>query len=244
MRKKSLAAAIGLCALITPTALAADHQDGPATTADPAADITDVFAWMSDTTHLALVMDVTPQASTASQFSNAVKYVFHLYAYPSFPIGGAGAGSPSSAIVCTFDTGTPQNVSCWLEVGSVTTDYVHGNASAVAGLASQNGLMTVFTGLRDDPFFFNLDGFKATVTAVETAIPTLDAGIFTAAGCPQLDSMTAGALASQLGHAPDGGVAQDHFLGLNVLTIAINVNVAAVTSNGNPVLGVYASTHQ
>ncbi|HMC94667.1 MAG TPA: DUF4331 family protein, partial [Polyangia bacterium] len=62
-------AAIGL------TLHAADHRDGPAATADPAADITDVYAWMSaDKTKVDLVMDVYPNAPAGAMFSDQTLY--------------------------------------------------------------------------------------------------------------------------------------------------------------------------
>src|SRR5262245_33565352 len=67
------------------TTHAADHADGPRASADPAADITDVFAWTSpDATTLNLVMDVVRNATTASRFSDGVQYVFHTTGLPSF----------------------------------------------------------------------------------------------------------------------------------------------------------------
>jgi len=96
-------------------------------------------------------------------------------------------------------------------------------------------------GLRDDPFFFNLDGFNATIADVVAAAPSL---IFDSAGCPNVDPTTSAALVTQLASAPDGGVAYDHFALFNVLTLTIQVKTSAVTSTGNRVLGVWASTHQ
>ena len=57
--------AVGVLALgLTPgLARAADHLDGPAVTADPSTDITDVFAWMNgDASKLYLVLNVTRAA--------------------------------------------------------------------------------------------------------------------------------------------------------------------------------------
>ncbi len=247
MYKKLLAVAIGLCAMMTPTALAADHGDGPQVTAAPEADITDVFTWMPDATHVALVMDVTPNAGPASanpQFSNVVKYVFHITSFTSYnPV--APGPVDQDQIACTFDNATPQNVSCWLQVNGTTTDYVTGNATGVAGLQSMNGSFQVFTGLRADPFYFNLDGFHFTIANVVADVPLLvDAGAFTAAGCPQLPPDVAGALAMQLGQGWDGGVAMDNFAGFNVQTITLQVNASALTAGSvNNVLGVWASTN-
>src|SRR5499427_2993316 len=63
----------------------ADHVDGPAASADPAADITDVFAWMSpDAKTMFLVMDLVRNATSASRFSDSVQYVFHTTSRASF----------------------------------------------------------------------------------------------------------------------------------------------------------------
>jgi hypothetical protein len=248
MKKRLIAATIGVCALLTPTARAADHQDGPATTADPAADITDVFVWMSsDKSQTNFVMDVFPNAGPASgnpQFSNVVKYSFHTLSYPSYPITGPAPGS-AGQITCTFDQSSPQNVSCWLIVNGVTVDYATGNATATTGLVSHNSMMTIFTGLRDDPFFFNLSGFQTTIGIVESAVPELvDAGAFNAAGCPTLDSATSAVLVSQLAHNGDGGMPYDHFALFNALSLVIQVQTSVLASTADPVLAVWASTNQ
>ena len=221
--------ALAVALSAAPLARAADHQDGPAATADPAADITDVFAWMSpDATKVNLVMDVYPAATTTSQFSNAVQYVFHTSSRPSFGVAAAS----SVNVICTFDPS--QNISCW-----AGTEYVTGNASSTSGLTSADGKMTVFAGLRDDPFFFNLDGFKATVADVTAAKASLP---FDSNGCPELTSATSAALVAQLQSAADGGPAQDHFLDLNVLAIVVQLDKSILTAGG-PLVSVWAATH-
>jgi hypothetical protein len=97
----------------------------------------------------------------------------------------------------------------------------------------------VFAGLRADPFFFNLAGFKNAVSTVEGALP-LPAD---EAGCPQIDGPTGAALRSQLMTAPDGGPAQDFFAPLNGLAIVVSVDKALVTKGG-PILSTWASTHK
>jgi hypothetical protein len=248
MKKRLIAATIGVCALLTPTARAADHQDGPATTADPAADITDVFVWMSsDMTNINFVMDVFPNAGPASgnpQFSDTAKYSFHTFSYPTIPLLG-GTPAQIGQITCTFDTSSPQKVSCWLVVNGTTADYATGDATGSTPLVGQNSQMTIFTGLRDDPFFFNLDGFKATVGIVETALPALDAGgAFNPAGCPTIDSTTSAALVGQLAHNADGGAPFDHFALFNALSLVVQVKTTALTNTANPILGVWGSTNQ
>ena len=221
--------ALAVALFAAPLALAADHQDGPAATADPSADITDVFAWMSaDASMVNLVMDVFPFATGTPQFSNAVQYVFHTSSQASF--GAAVAGTVN--VICTFDTA--QNISCW-----AGDEYVTGNASATTGLSSASGKLRVFAGLRNDPFFFHLDGFKNTVATVTAAKGGLT---FDTNGCPMLDMPTSTLLVTQLMTAPDGGPPQDHFLGANLLAIVVQLDKSILTAGG-PLVSVWAATH-
>jgi hypothetical protein len=237
-----MAAALALCAQ---PARAADHLDSPGVTKTPEADITDVFAWMSsDKTKTFLVLDVSPMASAGSKFSDQIQYVFHLNSQEMY-----GEKDPTKIkhvnIICTFDVA--QNISCWLGPASATgismpTDFVTGNASEAKGLTSQMGKMTVFAGLRDDPFFFNLDGFKATVAAVETAAAQITP-LVDGSGCPHLPSDLAAMAAGQLSKAPGGGPAKDFFAKLNVLSIVVQLDTAEAAPGGK-ILGVWASTYR
>jgi len=231
MQRPSSGRATWLSAMLIATcALAADHQDGAAVLTDPSTDINDVFAWTSpDGTKLNLVMDVFPAATTGAKFSNVAQYVFHTTSSPGY---GMPAGA-SEDILCTFDTA--QMVSCW---GG--GEYVHGDASNPAGITSSSGKLRVFAGLRDDPFFFNLDGFKATAAAVHGAAGSLT---FDAAGCPALDANTSNALVTQLRSAPGGGAPSDHFKGLNTLALVVQIDRTLVTRGGATV-GVWASTNK
>lgn len=125
---------------------AADHMEAPAVTADPAADINDLFAWMSeDGTNLNLVMTVFPGAPATTLFSDDVQYVFHINSSAAF-----GQTQTEQLLICTFDDS--QAVTCWLD----ETELVSGNASGAAGLSNIGGTARVFTGLRNDPFFSTL----------------------------------------------------------------------------------------
>jgi len=211
-------------------AQAADHLDGPAASADPHADITDLFAWMSsDQSKLNLVMDVFPNASANSQFSNSVQYVFHMTANATF-----GGSSNPVDLICTFDT--TQVISCWLG----TQEYLHGDASTPSGITSADGRMRVFAGPRNDPFFFNIHGFHTAVATVRGAASSLTFD----AGCPLLDSATSAALVSQLSHDDDGGAPHDNFAGMNVLSLAIQLDKTLVAVNGSPLVSVWASTNR
>jgi hypothetical protein len=213
-------------------AFAADHLDAPGAMMDPTADITDVFTWL-DGGNVVLVLDVTPLATTMSKFSDKVQYVLHTESAATYGTAGVALD-----IICTF--ATDQKIQCW--VGD--KDYVTGDASAAAGLTSQSGSTKVFAGLRDDPFFFNLDGFMDTVKTVDMAAPLLT---FDPAGCPKVDMVTAGTLATKLKtdptSMPPAGPAKDFFAGKNVLSIVLAIDKKLLTGGG-PYVNVWASTNK
>jgi hypothetical protein len=204
-------------------ARAADHGDGTssgiALALDPAADINDVFSWMSaDAAQVNLAMTVFPGATATSKFSDAVKYVFHTASLSAY----LGA-EVKRDIVCTFTNSSPQVASCWLvdpADGSVK-EYLSGNAGAAAGVASTDGKMKAFAGLRSDPFFFNLAGFRNATSIVAAALkeagPTLNGtyikGVDTMRpGCPLLTAAGRNAVVGVLNKDCTGaGAAIDFF---------------------------------
>lgn len=232
-----LAAALGY----STRARSADHLDAPATTADPAADIADVFTWM-DGTNMVLAMTVTPNAPAGTAFSNATQYVFHTSSKASF----AATTGTAEDVIATFDaTG---KISLW--VG--TDEYVTGDASTATGLASADGKVKVYAGLRADPFFFNLSGFKAAVAAVDSAeeaglVQTLG---FNDAGCLLIDPATAGFLRNTLSSNPAdagpngaGGPAQNDFAAFNSLAIVVSID-SSLMNKGGPISAVWGSTNK
>jgi tetratricopeptide (TPR) repeat protein len=140
-----------------------------------------------DKTKVNLVMDVYPNAPAGAMFSDQVLYAFHLNSAATF-----GGTATETKIFCGFDTA--QKITCW--VGG--TESLTGDASATTGISSTSGKTKVFAGLRDDPFFFNLTGFKATAADVIAAATTPGLLTFDPSGCPMLDSATSTALVGQL----------------------------------------------
>ena len=217
-----------VCALVAPpVASAADHLDSPAASAEPTADITDVYAWMNgEADRLNLVMNVHHMAGADARFSDAVSYVFH--------VGSASAfGEPQTEmdVVCQFYA--VDRIECW-----AGDEYVEGDPSSTDGLTSDGGALRVFAGRRDDPFFFELVGFQETVKAVVAAAP----GLEFVDGCPTLDASTAGALVGQLQHGQDGADASNSFAGSSVLSLVIQLHKNLVTAGG-PIVSVWGSTH-
>jgi hypothetical protein len=248
MSAKTWAVALGLAFSVSaPLAHAADHKDGPAVTADPATDITDVYAWMqADSSRVFLVMNVFPAATTAARFSDSALYIFHT----NNRTNGADSYGAEVNIICQFDKGTPQQAECW----AGKDEYVKGNAGLQStdsagkpvwnGISSRSGKLRVFTGLRNDPFFFNLAGFNDVTNRIKGAYAGLAKDN---AGCPTIPATTRTALVAALaqnGMTP-AGAGTDSFAKQNVLSIVVSVDRNILSSNGQrPLLSVWGSTNK
>lgn len=218
-----------------PLAFAADHRDSPAAVAEPAADINDVYAW-AESDKVIIAMTVFPIATAESKFSDAIQYAFHVESSSGYAMAGS-----SKDVICTFDAA--QKIQCWVgDPGAAKADdYITGDASVTSGITSDSGKMKVFAGLRADPFYFNLDGFRDTVATVKAAAPSL---MFDADGCPALDAATSGILIGQLQGTMSGAQpAANFFETLNTLSIVIELDKSLLTGGGST-LAVWASTHQ
>ena len=158
--------ACGALAAASP-AQASDHIDGVKTAIDNAADITDVFAFVSpaDDSKLVLVMNVHGLAAGVSRFSNAVDYKIRVR-----PIADAKALVPSpdpskeSSVVCTFSGGLPlvdatQHATCTLRLvdGTETVTFdTRGGTYRAGGEGWSSRGTRVFAGVRSDPWFLDL----------------------------------------------------------------------------------------
>lgn len=216
-------------------ARSADHLDAPATIAEPAADINDVYTFLDKpgdaATKVIFAMTVFPAAPAGAKFSDTVQYVLHTQSGPKF-----GATTSDLNIICTFDAA--QIAKCW----AGADEYVTGDASQATGLTSASGKFKVFAGLRADPFFFNLAGFKHVVETVDTAVAGNQI-VFNDSGCPNLETATATFLQNALTTSADGGPPEDFFAKLNGLAIVVQADKSLVTKGGG-VISVWASSHR
>lgn len=213
-------------------ARSADHVDAPGVKADPAADIADLYTFM-DGSRAVFVLTVFPSAPAGALFSDKVQYVLHT-------TSSAKLGEPETNkdIVCTFQgTAAPQTIQCWV---GATDAFVTGDASGPNGVASPDGKVKVFAGLRKDPFFFNRDGFVSTVGKVKGFLAS--GSIMTTAGCPNLFGGIEKEVQTELRTAP-GGPAVDAFDDQSTLAIVVSVDKALVTGSG-PVVSAWASTNR
>ncbi len=158
-----LAACSTLALLSTTTGRASDHLDGPRATADPQADIADVFAFTSPNQpeRLVLAMTITPFASAASRFSSEVDYVFRVRRVTA--VQPLALDTTALDVICGFDDGSIQRADCSAPGGRHATVLV-GDLSG----GSAQATMPLFAGLRSDPSFFDRQGALATLASGRT----------------------------------------------------------------------------
>lgn len=195
----------------------ADHFSGPRALSDPAADITDVYAFPSPERpgHLVLVMDVFPAAAPTALFSDAVTYRFRLRPVTATRAGGPPAfvaGGDEFAFDVTFDAPV------WGDGGRTVVQL--GTCTPPGGeeipfrVADEQPTVApglrIFAGARLDPFFIDLKAVLATQEREQLA--------FRPASANSLE-------------------------GANVLSIVVELDVATVLGPGTgPLLGVVAET--
>lgn len=184
---KKVVMCIGLAALVASGVylVAADHIDSPAVTGS-GSDITDVYAFESpeDDDHMVFVVNVegllTPGATATASFDEEVMVEINI------DNSATKDNMEDLVIQATFEDGKvkvygpvapkQKGLTSTLVKGSkmVEAEVTAYGETAVIG---ENNDMKVFAGPRDDPFFFDLNKYKAIIggTATEFANPGTDA---------------------------------------------------------------------
>ncbi len=193
---------------------ASDHRDSPSTLIDHATDITDLYAFRSptDANNLVVVLGVNPYlpgAAPSPMFSTNARYLIH--------VDNNGDLNDDATVVFTF-SGSPL---AWRAEG-LGANAITGQVTPVgqAPIVYDTGGIKIFCGPRDDPFFFDLDGFHQFL-----------AGPY---------KLTAG---HGLRHANE--VPADTFGGANVAAIVLELPITALTGAANANTGTikaWAST--
>jgi hypothetical protein len=192
--RKPLATLAAIAAAV-PLAIAlmgSDHKDGPNATADHAADIADNYAWhdggfLIDALTFA---GLTGSGAEPAFYDPDVLYTINIAtsATNAFPT------TPDFSIMIRFGQSKHGN---W----GVQVEGMPGTSGAISGAVEtviSDGNRLVFAGRRDDPFFFDLDGFKATL---QTGTLHFDHTHDTFAG----HNVTAVVLKMNLADVTDGG---------------------------------------
>jgi Domain of unknown function (DUF4331) len=202
---------------------ASNHLDTSVVTANPQANIGDIYAWTApDGRRLNLVMDIVGRS-----FSDKLSYVFYIDSGPSF-----GKTTATTTIACRF----PDVNVTDCQLGKI--DRTRGDAGVLAGLEGRNHRFRVFAGLRDDPFFNNVKGTRA---AEQVAFAALRTGApVDGATCPMFDQAIARSVLYQWRHT-DGGPATNFLAHWTTSALVVTVDIDAV-DRGGKVLAVWAAT--
>jgi hypothetical protein len=227
-------AAVGLLAatglFVAQRSFASDHQDTPDVELSPRMDVNDVYAFPgASADRIVLVLDtsspITPGQSSTAAFDPNLLY--------QIKIDNSGDGVEDKVFQITFNgSGTNQTVSVrgpvspnetgtrntLVKSGAVVTGAINGVLGSATGTQ-------VFAGLRDDPFFLDLEQFfriipdRKPVTGPLSQLPdTPSATSFRAAGS-----------------------AVDYLRGVNTLAIVIEVPTTQLTSSTSKKIGVWGS---
>ena len=155
--RAAAALAAGAVLLLGTAVFAADHRETPTTTADAVADIADVYTWYENG-RFVIVMTVDgirmPTAGQTARFDDDVRYELH--------IGRDDFATTRTAAVNIVVRVKQESNGQW----TVTAQNVPGANGTIRGEAESvisKGSANVFVGLRDDPFFFDLEGFRNTL---------------------------------------------------------------------------------
>jgi Domain of unknown function (DUF4331) len=233
LRRWTPAIAVAVLAAVAGTGilLASDHQDNPEVELNPRMDMTDVYAFPSPTAgRIVLVMNTSPfltpaQAPTAAFDPNL------LY---QFKIDNSGDAVEDRVVQVTFEgTGAGQRVHVRGPVappvvGAMNNTLADGGAKVDGTIGTPfgaAGAMQAFAGVRDDPFFIDLEQFFRIIPDRKPTTGSLS----------QLpDQPTATAFRP-------AGQALNYVAGFDVLSIVVELPVAELTAGGTSKLGIWGT---
>ncbi len=135
--------------------MAADHAEAPGATADQAADIADVYAWHEGNKLITAVTFAGLAAPAENQTGNYDKDVLY-----QVHIDNDDDNEADISIEVRF--GQNKNNNWGVEVKNLpgASGVISG---AVETVLSATNDLKVYAGLRDDPFFFDFEGFQQTL---------------------------------------------------------------------------------
>jgi hypothetical protein len=210
-------------------AFASDHQDTPEVELSPRMDINDVYAFPGSSPDRTVLVLTTSSPITPAQGASAAFDPNLLY---QLKIDNTGDAIEDRVIQFTFDgSGTDQTV----EMRGPVTPPMLGTRTTVADIEPvvtgrinttlQGNGVQLFAGLRDDPFYLDLE-------QVFRILP---------------DRRPVSGPLSQLPDTPSAssfrpsGQAMDYLRGLNTLAFVVELPTAMLTQGGAPKFGVWGT---
>jgi Domain of unknown function (DUF4331) len=225
---------------------AADHLDGPLVQTDSRVDITDLYAWRSSATGTAIALNVNPLTSPAdskaARFKQSALYEIKVdtngdaradiaYRIRFSDLKTFSDGTNTQTFKVKRATGAAARRTEWsgttIAVGKTSR---YGKAASITTVA---GGGHAFAGPRDDPFFFDLVGFKHLKSRLLNG--RLDLGMAAdSTNCALADTDANANLLSCF-------TGTDTFAGLNVSSIVLTLPDAKLGGKGHNV-GIWATT--
>lgn len=223
-------AAVGATTIVARTSGASDHQDTPEVELSPRMDLNDVYAFPGSAPGRIVLAMTTSSPITPAQSGSAAFDPNLLY---QLKVDNTGDGVEDKVLQITFSgTGTSQQVTVRGPVAPNRTGTMNtlvASAPTVSGATSTNlGSTTgvqAFAGIRDDPFFLDLEQFFRIVP----------------------DRKPVGGPLSELPDQPSAsafrpaGQAVDYLRGINTLAIVLELPTAMLTDGGNGKIGVWGT---
>ena len=217
-------------AFIARRTLASDHQDTPEVELSPRMDINDVYAFPgSSSDRIVLVLDtsspITPAQGATAAFDPNLLY--------QLKVDNTGDGVEDRVFQITFrGAGPTQTVTVRGPVSpneTGTKNTVVTSGASVTGainavLGSSTGTQ-VFAGLRDDPFFLDLEQFFRIIPDRKPVSGPLSQ-------LPDTPSASSWRPAAQ---------AVDYLRGVNTLAVVIELPVAQLTTSTSKKIGVWGT---
>jgi hypothetical protein len=223
------AAGVGLAVTARAT-LGSDHQDTPEVELSPRMDINDIYAFPGSSDDRIVLVMTTSSPITPAQASSAAFDPNLLY---QLKIDNNGDAVEDLVLQITFEgSGTNQKVHVR---GPVKPELTGTRSTVVTSATDLTGALNatfgsasniqVFAGIRDDPFFLDLEQFFRIVPdrrPVSGALSQLP------------DQPTASAFRA-------AGQAVDYLRGFSALAIVIELPEALLTAGGTPKLGIWGT---
>ena len=252
--RRKLAGAIGLLAMAGSIAAlgagpffvsGSDHLDAPLVKTDGRIDITDLYAFANSGGKTSLILNVNPLMSPGltkvAKFRQEALYEFKIdtngdakadiaYRVKFSALKRYADGATYQTYIIKRATGSAANRTAWsgttVAIGK-TTAYGHGLVtSPVIGGGK------AFAGPRDDPFYFDLVGFKHLKSRLLAGSTTV--------GAPG-DASCTGSLDTASEHLLSCFSGTDTFAGTNISSIVLQVPNSKVGGTGHAV-GVWGTT--
>lgn len=220
-------AVVLLLAFSMPGLRASDHRDSPTADATPEGDLTDFFSFLdpNDATKIVLIMNVNPFAVPAEPAS----YIYSTDLLYQFKIDNTGDGKEDTVVQIVFSNtnqcASGQSLTVYgpgVPSRTGAKNNVLGGIPSVIGCTNTTltaGNMQVFTGLRDDPFVFDMGQFSRILKGTQDVFR-------------DLPTTPLGHLRGRAVRA-DGTSGVDAFGGFNVSTITIEFPVSLATTRAS-----------